>query len=979
MNNRTLALMPRPEMLAPSPNFLPYSYQKRPVLADDRRPKTAPEAFGARRDEDETHIFTQSMPRGDDRVALAPIQRMNNFMETSLFEKSVINISGEEDFLGQLDPFQLDGEVEMDPDVAWLVQAAPQSWSLDGEDKDKEAEHGHPTDPVANPDAQSPLSPPAPARRKAYSWLGERSPSPKQRARSPESQIPRSPNTQKPRSPNAAAHRHAPRSPKSPKEDDELFVHLQPSTSEGVRTEGSTAEVVREGGEEEVEEEESLRGLTRNTFEGRSTRSPYVDHLLRGGGRAELRTKLDIHNAVFKKQQQRSTPKVVTAARSQLSSVYTSSVVPDSSAPKLPHLPGSALPAHAHNSKPRTPSAVQPLPLPAVPTASHPAGGAVDVLHLLATSLSSADTSAATSSEVKVLAAFGSLPPALWVLGRLVYFLFVAFQECVLMAQEPLLSAYRALLPPSLHPLWGALRLQGLGMEEVHAQFSWPLLQALMRPSPSAFCRALALIEHGACLRGQPWQEFQSRLRDSCSTTQADNGLRGILVTPSGHSLGGAAAAHSWLLEVPDPGQVFPRLFPAQALAHLREVAAGARGALLLHPLGRAKGPHVPGSPLMVCAALTQWCRRVTTALFLQQQHPSPTPSPSLPQAQAQAQGRREQHHHHHQDHHDSAPVPVSRQRRRSLGLSLAVLMDAFQLPARYPALPAFLAALLALAKPADSLELLLLPDTPEGVPADALRAVLEDHLMATSCSPLHRVRLLAEDPLGGALPMHPGLLHLLGRAREREREREQPLDLLAVPLSSSSPCCCLLTPAAASSEEVLRDLRCSLLLLQSPTIPMHIPMPLSLSLSLAPSSSSSLRGQRFVVAVTDSARSWAAFHMAVRMAKESDSVMLLHLPSAAHLLQHSPAAPVRLTLGMHRALTAAALQRRDQVLARYRAQGYNVYCPQGKGAYIDTAVQAYRAHAQHLAYAARIASAADEDPFARYHTLSSTASYHHI
>jgi hypothetical protein len=136
-------------------------------------------------------------------------------------------------------------------------------------------------------------------------------------------------------------------------------------------------------------------------------------------------------------------------------------------------------------------------------------------------------------------------------------------------------------------------------------------------------------------------------------------------------------------------------------------------------------------------------------------------------------------------------------------------------------------------------------------------------------------------------------------------------------------------------------------------------------------------------------------------MAKESDTIIVLHIPCTAHLSHcnsdyfafhhqqkqsqntgssseinsYRPPNPslTRLTASMHKALHAASIQRREQILAHYRSLGYNVYCTdtRSKTSAIDAVTQASKLYSEHLGYAAEISEIfkwpVTTDSFARY------------
>lgn len=115
---------------------------------------------------------------------------------------------------------------------------------------------------------------------------------------------------------------------------------------------------------------------------------------------------------------------------------------------------------------------------------------------------------------------------------------------------------------------------------------------------------------------------------------------------------------------------------------------------------------------------------------------------------------------------------------------------------------------------------------------------------------------------------------------------------------------------------------------------------------------------------------------MTCRLAKESDTIIVLHVPCAAHLISrntdyfsfldnkadghksYQPSNPssTRLTTAMHKAQQAAAAQRREQIVTHYRNLGYNVFCadPIQTGS-LDAYCEASKAYGVHLAYATEL------------------------
>ncbi|KAJ1418098.1 hypothetical protein B484DRAFT_453769 [Ochromonadaceae sp. CCMP2298] len=100
-----------------------------------------------------------------------------------------------------------------------------------------------------------------------------------------------------------------------------------------------------------------------------------------------------------------------------------------------------------------------------------------------------------TPPSLKLISSFTSLPPAVWVTCRVVYFLLMSYYECVVRVGS---AAYRAYL--MMEPLWAEMEkqhLRGLCMEQVELEFSWPLLQTLMAKYPVLTTKAFQVMELG--------------------------------------------------------------------------------------------------------------------------------------------------------------------------------------------------------------------------------------------------------------------------------------------------------------------------------------------------------------------------------------------------------------------------------------------------------------------------------------------------
>lgn len=140
---------------------------------------------------------------------------------------------------------------------------------------------------------------------------------------------------------------------------------------------------------------------------------------------------------------------------------------------------------------------------------------------------------------------------------------------------------------------------------------------------------------------------------------------------------------------------------------------------------------------------------------------------------------------------------------------------------------------------------------------------------------------------------------------------------------------------------------------------------------------------------------------MTCRLAKESDTIIALHIPCVAHLLrkqsdssgeQDSPASPTftatdqgesslpahsRLSANRHKSLIATATQRREHLLEHYRNLGYNVYCVEMASRDVDSMdalMAASDLYAEHLCFVSQLpdvlavqGQGLDQSPFYQY------------
>eukprot|EP01031_Cornospumella_fuschlensis_P037632 gene37632-45717_t len=136
--NNMLISRSRPDILAPLPNYLPYPYQKRPVIdrydENPPRPQTAPVSSSQSASlvhftENEFYGTSQA-PEGRSAPSSAPAHRRADLSEKSLF---LLDTDGDEFYMNQDDTADssqlfaglIDDEVNADLDVRWLLEASP--------------------------------------------------------------------------------------------------------------------------------------------------------------------------------------------------------------------------------------------------------------------------------------------------------------------------------------------------------------------------------------------------------------------------------------------------------------------------------------------------------------------------------------------------------------------------------------------------------------------------------------------------------------------------------------------------------------------------------------------------------------------------------------------------------------------------------------------------------------------------------------
>jgi hypothetical protein len=240
-------------------------------------------------------------------------------------------------------------------------------------------------------------------------------------------------------------------------------------------------------------------------------------------------------------------------------------------------------------------------------------------------------------AHIKVLGYFQSLPPSVWVTCRLIYFLIAAYYETVIV--PPSFQLYRE--STQLEAFWAILdrhyRESHLSLSTISRQFSWALLQDLMKV-PKMFCKALELIENGVRLGTDEWSDFREKvdkaMEDSSRAPQQQQAeaSRFSPHTPAVDSRPSTRPTTSnvvppdgMLLSIVDDEtfrSVFYELFPVAAFQPLRDMVKAGRGFLLSSSLALFAqaghgAPIVPGTPLAVSVALTSWVKRVIAMLYI--------------------------------------------------------------------------------------------------------------------------------------------------------------------------------------------------------------------------------------------------------------------------------------------------------------------------------------------------------------------------
>jgi hypothetical protein len=167
-----------------------------------------------------------------------------------------------------------------------------------------------------------------------------------------------------------------------------------------------------------------------------------------------------------------------------------------------------------------------------------------------------------STSEIKALRCFTSLPPAVWITTRIVFFLLAAYQECFLGEEGQEALRVGLGMAKIFDVLERQARTDNIRLETIERLYSWPYFQAILT-SPRLFIKALKLIEGG----GLPVDNTVGDQR------QAD----------------------------------FFESYPVEKLQHLRE--------LIRHGQGLFQESAVI-SIVPVCAKLCSWAKKVIAAIY---------------------------------------------------------------------------------------------------------------------------------------------------------------------------------------------------------------------------------------------------------------------------------------------------------------------------------------------------------------------------
>lgn len=121
------------------------------------------------------------------------------------------------------------------------------------------------------------------------------------------------------------------------------------------------------------------------------------------------------------------------------------------------------------------------------------------------------------------------------------------------------------------------------------------------------------------------------------------------------------------------------------------------------------------------------------------------------------------------------------------------------------------------------------------------------------------------------------------------------------------------------------------------------------------PSTDFSALPKKFMVFVKDSDNSWAAFQMARRLAKPSDSIVVVHMPvlcmtqvTAADL--HAPNVPTYLSRRRYEHALQHCKVTAQHLTEKYKAEGYNLYVTE-PAQYMEEALHVYSAHSDLTAF----------------------------
>jgi hypothetical protein len=245
-------------------------------------------------------------------------------------------------------------------------------------------------------------------------------------------------------------------------------------------------------------------------------------------------------------------------------------------------------------------------------------------------------------SHIKILSYFQSLPPAVWVTCRLVYFLIVSYYEVVIRPAK--YQIFREFT--QMEALWSILQRHcdehKMSIETSAKLFSWTYLRELL-VHPAQFVKLLDLIENGLKLSHANWDSFRSIIQEQHEAeeirkfTQSNSEFPSQIPSlnpPQRRSLSpdlpNNSVAETFRFEIPmisvideeSSRQLFFELFPPNGFQSLRDMVKAARGFLLSSSSSLFQGqgygaPMVPGTPLAISMALTAWVKRIIALLYI--------------------------------------------------------------------------------------------------------------------------------------------------------------------------------------------------------------------------------------------------------------------------------------------------------------------------------------------------------------------------